>query len=468
MSDPVVDAEPRPLGHQPEAPQDSPQTRGRARSRRLASGVATSLVSRGIAAVSPLILIPVTLNYLGSEIYGLWVTVAALTSMVLWADLGLGNGLLTKLGPCHATGDWGTARRYVSSTYALLTLITGLLVAVLWLLNGLIPWAAILNAPTEQLATVARLIALICLSAFLINIPLSMVQRVQYAYQQVAQSNLWQAGGGLLSVALAAVAVHASLAPATVIAAAVSGPIIANVANSAWFYTTRGHRLAPRWNAVDRAIAASILRLGGQFLALSIVTSAALNSDNLIIAHAVGLEAVTNYSVPARLFAALGLVVTLVNLPLWPANGEALARGDYEWVRKMTRRMTALSGLAVVLPAAVLVASGGRVISIWVGGTVHASFWLLIGLASWWFLIAIAGPRFMVQNASGVIGPQLIGWGVFLVVSLPTKWVVAHEFGVGGVAIVGAIGYLLIVWPAARIGYRRVLDAASSRESMPK
>ena len=66
----------------------------------------------------------------------------------------------------------------------------------------------------------------------------------------------------------------------------------------------------------------------------------AMNADYLVIAHVLGPESVTTFSVPARLFAQLGLLVSLVNLPLWPANGEALARGDVAWVRRITARMT--------------------------------------------------------------------------------------------------------------------------------
>jgi O-antigen/teichoic acid export membrane protein len=57
------------------------------------------------------------------------------------------------------------------------------------------------------------------------------------------------------------------------------------------------------------------------------------------VARVLGLDAAGHYSVVSRLYLALGLCVTLVNLPLWPANAEALARGEVTWVRRSTRRM---------------------------------------------------------------------------------------------------------------------------------
>jgi len=226
-----------------------------------------------------------------------------------------------------------------------------------------------------------------------------------------------------------------------------------------------GRLLAPRPGSVDRRFARALIQLGGQFFILSIVTSIALNADNLIIAHTLGLAAVTEYSVPAKLFTALGLIVTLVNLPLWPANGEALARGDLEWVRRTTRRMTLVSGTAILLPSALLIIGGNALISAWVGGALYASPLLLGSLAAWWLALATASPRFMVQNAAGLVRPQLVGWAVFLIVSLPLKWAAAREFGIAGVPLVGTVLYLVCVWPAANAGFRRAISSRSALAS---
>ncbi|QTE29017.1 lipopolysaccharide biosynthesis protein [Pengzhenrongella sicca] len=437
------------------ASEASPETRrGRERTRRLIAGIGTSILSRGASAIAPIVLIPVTLNYLGAELYGLWMAVAALAGMAYWADLGLGNGLLTKLAPCHASNDWTLARTYVSSAYAVLVPVCTAITGLLWAASGVVPWSRLFNVTDPQVQQDTRLVVVICLTAFLVNIPLSLVQRAQYAYQQVAQSNAWLAAGSLLSASLAVAAVAADLDPTLVIAAAVSGPVLTNVAASAWVYGRPLRRLRPTRRSVDRAAASQLFRLGGLFFILSIVTAVALNADSLVIAHSLGLAAVTEYTVPARLFTAIGLLATLVNLPLWPANGEALARGDFQWVRRTATRMSLLSGAAVLLPVLFLVAFGGRVLDVWLHSDIAASTGLFVALGAWWFLLSTAAPLFMVQNAAGRIAPQLVGWFVYLVVSIPAKLLVAGPLGVAGVAGVSALGYALIIWPAAAAGYR--------------
>jgi O-antigen/teichoic acid export membrane protein len=204
--------------------------------------------------------------------------------------------------------------------------------------------------------------------------------------------------------------------------------------------------------------------LASQFFVLSIVTAASLNADNLIVAHVLDLEAVTAFSVPARVFMALGMMVTLVNAPLWPANGEALARGDVDWVRRTTGRMTLISGGAILVASVVLILAQSEVLTL-LGGADAAptSPLLAVALGAWWLVVATTSPRFMVQNAAGVLRPQLIGWAAFLLASIPLKWLATVHFGIVGIPFAGVLAYVVCVWPGAVAGYRRTLAEAVTK-----
>lgn len=442
----------------------SSETSARARNRRLASGILTSVASRGVAALVPLVMIPLTLNYMGAETYGLWMAVTALTGMAAFADLGLGNGLMTKLAPCYAHDDHRTARTHISNAYAVVGLVAALLLMVLLATAGIVPWDSMLNSGgSGDGSSAASLVAVTCLAAFIANIPLSLVVRVQYAYQMVGQANIWQATGSLWSIPMVAGAVHWDLGVGMVVAAAVVGPPLANIANSLWLYGRQRPELAPSFREIDGRQARQLLGLGGQFLVLTVVMSIATNADQLVTAHTLGLAAVTTYSVPARLFGQLGILVSLVNLPLWPANGEALAKGDTRWVRTITRRMTVASAAAVAVPGLAFVLFGDGLLSLWLGSDLGASAALMAGLALWWVMLASISPYFMVQNSVGVLMPQLAGWTLYLVVSVPLKIVAAPVFGLAGIVFAGVIPYALLVVPAALWGYRTALRRAEPR-----
>ncbi|MFY1701403.1 oligosaccharide flippase family protein [Micromonospora sp. WMMA1923] len=440
-----------------------------ARSRRMLSGVVAAVFGRGVAALMPLALVPVTLPYLGAARYGLWMTVTAFTGMAAFADLGLGNGLLTKLAPCHSTGDTRRGRRYVSTAYAMLGALAGVGCLLLWSLSGLVDWAGLVNADPSA-AGEAHAVVLVCLTAFLVNLPLALVVQVQYACQEVGRSSLWQAVGGLTAVPLVLGAIQLRLSPLVVIGATVCAPILTNLANSVWLYTRRLPGYAPRPGHVDRSVARELGRLGGVFVVLALLGAVATNIDALIVAHTLGLAAVTSYSVPARLCALLGMVVAVLNAPLWPATADALTHGDETWVRRTTRRMTVVSTSVMLTACALVVSTGDLLLSVGLpGGLPEVDRWLFAGLAGWWLLLALISPRFMVQNALGVLWPQVVGWLGYLALALPVKWYGATRVGLVAVPFVGVAGYLVTIVPAALVGYRLALrdrwpaSAASAR-----
>ncbi len=60
----------------------------------LCEAFSQAAVSRGSAAIAPFALIYILLPAMGEHIFGAWLTIASLTGMMVWADLGLGNGFL--------------------------------------------------------------------------------------------------------------------------------------------------------------------------------------------------------------------------------------------------------------------------------------------------------------------------------------------------------------------------------------
>lgn len=430
---------------------------GATRSKVLTSGIVTSLLPKAIAGIGPLVLVHLTLDYLGKDIYGVWMTAAALVGMAMWADLGLGNGLMTKLTQCHARSDIATARQQVSTTYAILICICAAFLAVLAALAQTLPWAAVLNIADPETAGLGTTIAVICVGAFALNMPLSLIHRVQWASQRVTVSNLWQAAGNLLSVALAWLAVHADAGPAVVVAGAVAGPVVMNAINTSYVFLRPARNIAPRFGDVDPAIARSIFQLGGGFFVISVLASLSLGADSVIVAHTAGLAAVTDFSVVARLFTILALLITVINAPFWPAVGDALARQDVEWVRRTTLRMTALSATVVLVVSAAMIIFATPLLQVWVDDSVAPDTALFVAFGVWWLLLATASPRFMVANAAGHLRPQIIGWTVFGVVAIATKWFAALVFGLPAMVAAGAICYLLVLWPTAQQGYRQVL-----------
>ncbi|MDR6904804.1 O-antigen/teichoic acid export membrane protein [Agromyces sp. 3263] len=436
---------------------DEPEARGR-RSRGLSLGILTGVGSRALVLLAPILTIPVTLGYLGTELFGFWMVVSSISGLAAFADFGLGNGLLTKLPPLIAAGDGVHARAVTSTAYAVLSCVAGLAFALGWVAAYTVDWGGLFRSsvPEEMLSLTTGL----CLSAFAVSLPLSLVQRVQYAYQQAWVSNLWQVAGAITTIAGVYIAVGVGADPLLVIAIGVLVNPAAMLLNSVWYYWAHPDR-RPAVARASRSEVGGLVRLGGAFFAISVVTSLALNADALIVALRTDLEAVSTFAVVARLFSVLGLLITFTALPLWPANGDALARGDTQWVRRTTRLMSLIVSIAVGLGGFALVMLSDWIMGIWLGGALVVPPALSIGFVIWSVLLAIASPMFSVQNSVGVLRYQLIAWPIYLALSVPLKLLTVPVLGLPGIPLVSTVCYALLLLPAAALGYRAAIVRAS-------
>ena len=297
------------------------------RSKSLRRGIIGSIIGRGFAVLAPLLLIPVMLNYLGPTYAGLWMTLIAVAALATFADLGLGNGLMTRLPPALAADDLSLARRLVSSAYAVLGSVALGIIALLWLTMPLGLWARVFDPKGDANSDAVNLLAVVCLTAFTVNVPCSLVVRMFYATQRAASASISQALASVAPVLPVLVAVSLDAGPSAVVVSSVAAGPIVNIVSTFWFFFWIAPALKPSRKCTSGESVSEMLRLGGQFFALTVILVVSNSLDNAVIARVLGLAVVTAFAVPARVFLQLGSLVSLINVPLWAANADALSRG---------------------------------------------------------------------------------------------------------------------------------------------
>jgi O-antigen/teichoic acid export membrane protein len=448
-------------------PHDVSTAPGRAeeRLRRAALFASTAGVSKLIAMALPIITIPIALNYLGQEIYGLWITVSSFIGMFVFADLGLGNGLLTALSRATGRGDVKAQQRLISTTTFLLAGSALVLGIVFFALLPFLPWAAILNARTPAAASTVEGVVAVIAFCFLLNLPLSTVQRSQLALQEGYLTNLWQCLGSFCAMAGLLLGVKAKLPPALLVLAISGMPLLITAANWWWFFHRAQPSLRPKLEHFSRQEGGVLLRVGAAFLILSILSAVGMYSDNIIIAQVCDLKTVTIYSVPARITLMLGAIINMICVPMWVANGEALARGDIDWVRQNTARLLKVSVFFTTFAAIGLIVIGPPVLRLWLGNDFVVSRWLLLGLAASAVLVSASAPYFVVLNGASIISPQVKIFLVFTPIVLVAKIVLGKWFGPTGIAFANAACYALIVLPAVVTLCRKVLGKNNPRST---
>ena len=75
--------------------------------------VIMSFIIKGISILVSLVLVPLTLHFLDTYEYGLWLTISSILLWIDYFDIGLGNGLRNKLSEALVAKDMELAKEYV-------------------------------------------------------------------------------------------------------------------------------------------------------------------------------------------------------------------------------------------------------------------------------------------------------------------------------------------------------------------
>jgi O-antigen/teichoic acid export membrane protein len=205
--------------------------------------------------------------------------------------------------------------------------------------------------------------------------------------------------------------------------------------------------ISPDLSSFSKEKSLDLLKIGSKFLVLSILTSIALNIDNVLISFKLGSEAVTDFVVPAKIASLLSVIVTTLFLPLWAANGEAIAKKDYDWVLKTTKKMVFLGALVVFLCSVPLILFNKEIINLWMGHEFKNQQEILIFLCLLSLGMAITSPLQMLLNSLGRIQVQIKIWVFFLFISIALKLIFLDGSALWVVALISSGTYFVIVIP---------------------
>jgi len=392
------------------SPFDTTTDEGRAkeRHRHIAWTSVTAATAKTSAALTMLISVPLTLGYLGSEQFGMWMAISAVIAMLGFADFGLSNGTLNAIA--HASGRDASEEihKIISNGLFMLCMISAVILLAFAAFYAHIPWPSIFNVTTTTAALETGPVVLVLVLCFIATLPLGLTQKIQMGLQQGYWANMWEtlgSIGGLLGIVLA-IRLEAGL---LWIAFAMAGmPVISRAINTLIFFGYQKYTLRPRFRHINFGIIRGLMHTGLLFFILQIAVIVGFQSDNIIIARILGVEAVAGYDVALKLSTLPAMFIGLVVVAQWPAYGEALTRGDTNWIRRTFSRTLRLS-LAVAIPfALVLLFLGDKIIGLWAGPDVVPSMGLLTGIAVWSVLLVIGVVVSALLNGLHVVRFQAI------------------------------------------------------------
>jgi len=413
---------------------DTEAGRSQERHRHIAWTTVTAAAAKGVALAAMLISVPLTLGYLGPERFGLWMTVAAVIAMLGFADFGLGNGILNTVSHASGRNDNETIHKSVSNAIIMLTSVGALILVLFLIVYQHVPWPAVFNVKTEKAAIESGAVVFVLVVCFVVTLPLSATHKIQLGLQQGYWGNLWEAVGSVIGLLGIVVAISLDAGLPWIALSMAGAPLIFRAVNTLVFFGRQKIMLRPRFGHFDFSVIRRLLRTGLLFFVLQLAIIVGFQSDNIIIARILGVEAVAGYDVALKLSTMPAVFIGFMVVAQWPAYGEAMTRGDSAWIRRTFTRTIRLSLLFAVPCAAILLLWGDTLIRIWAGPEVVPSTTLLIGISVWSVLMVLGTVIAALLNGLHVVKFQAIN-----AVLNATANILFSIYLVGKIGVAGAI-----------------------------
>ena len=398
------------------------------RYRRAAWSTITNLLSKGLAMVVMLLSVNWTISYLGTERFGIWMTIASFAGMLTFLDLGVGNALVNHVAQNAAQDKPVELEKSISGGLGFLGLIGVTITALLLLLAAFLPWAAIIKVVDPQLAFETRRSAMLFAVLFGFFLFSSGIQRVFWGLQRAFEGHFAAAISSLLAIMALWIAARSKADVTMLLTVTLGIQSLAGFPLLVLLFLRKQISIREIINSTGIE-GSKLLRTGSLFLVLQIGTMIGWGVDSLIISSTLGATSVVVYAVTQKLFQFVSQPLATVNAPLWSAYSDARARGDRPFIRQTLWHSMMLT-LAVAASSVLLISLfSDRLIFFWTNGTLKVPRSFIYTFAVLVIFECCGNAFAMFLNGMQIVRQQVVVVVLFCTLTLPLKIIGVQNFG---------------------------------------
>ncbi|MEJ7823262.1 MAG: oligosaccharide flippase family protein [Chitinophagaceae bacterium] len=348
--------------------------KGHSRSIRAKKNIIASFFIKGLSIAISLIVLPLTINYINPSRYGIWLTLSSIVGWFSFFDIGLSHGLRNKYAEAKATGNDELAQVYVSTTYAILTIIFSVVWLIFLLANHFVNWSNLLNISQTMQGEVSTL-AVIIFTYFCLNFVLVIVSTLILADQQPAKSSSIGIVGQVISLIFILILVKTTQGSLIKLGIALCvSPILVLIGANFYFFRGVLKKFRPRMSKINFSHAKALFNLGIMFFVIQIAGLIQFETANFIIARNFGTVEVTAYNIVHKYFGILSMLFGIFLNPFWSASTEAYLKKDINWIKNGIKKYNQLNILLLALSIIMLIFSD-NIYSLWLGkGKLNIAF----------------------------------------------------------------------------------------------
>lgn len=310
------------------------------------------------------ITIPITLRYLGEDLFGVWMVLMSIVSILSFYDFGIGTGLRNILIECSARDDVKSPKMFIGNALFALTALSLLMLLVVYALLPFLPWEDLIKCkdPTsvQQILPTAQVVLLM----FAIGLPISQLQNIANAYQRGYLGYMCLLFGRLFAFFFILWCVKEEQ-PLYVLAGGYIGiPFSITLIGWVIFLMAapdfRPWPIYPEWCVIHRLFGI------GFFVLVHHVSYAMIHTCGiLLIAYTMSAASTVSYSVTNQLLGVSNILSSSFLIGISVPVGEAWYRQEYHWVKTSIRRSEIVVLFFAIIPSILLLLVGQPFILWW-------------------------------------------------------------------------------------------------------
>jgi O-antigen/teichoic acid export membrane protein len=359
----------------------------RDRTNRIQLAWITSLLSTVTTVAIQLLAIPLVYRSLAESGYAAYASITAAAGAIGVLNLGVGGSLVTPLAAAAAEHD--EERQATLMQAGLVPLIALCLIgmAVVIPLVAWLPPKTLLGKAGVGSALDLHTAILIAVTVALASIPLSSVDILRQAFQELHISNLLGAASNVVVCLALVAAAHDSTALVGFIAAFTLPPLVFKIGNWGWLFGRKHYllRMPHRfpWRESQRLLGDGLRYVLASFSFVLVYQWPVYWIARTLPARESAPFAISMQIVLLSLSFALGFL-----RPMWSSTADAHARGDHAWLDSQMRKGRLSIVLAGVGVLAAMLLLGQQMVRIWIRQPITLS-WQTRGLIGVLILLSI-------------------------------------------------------------------------------
>ena len=367
--------------------------------------VAGSLCIKGISIIVSLLMVPMTLEYVSSELYGIWLTLSSIMAWLNFFDIGFTLGLKNKLAESLALRDTQRGRSLVSTTYGIMIIVFVPLTIFIWLIIPFIDWCSLLNVSCKYAHDIRNALYVLT-TCFCLQMILNVLIAVVAAYQKSALSSLFPVIGNVLSLFVIYFLTKNNLVSLIYLALAISTmPIIVITLASFYLYKTMFKNVSPTLQYFSRTYVKDLFGLGAKFFLIQIQVIVFFQTTNILISNISGPNDVTSYNIAYKYIYTALMIYNIILTPLWPAFTDAYTKKDFSWMKTVYKKMMLL-WLVSVICIIIMVLGSPLVYKLWIGNKAQVPLLMTIAVAIYGIVNSLDSLQVYLINGTGCIKLQ--------------------------------------------------------------